>query len=64
MGDFGKVIGCLMWIACIAIALLMFGGILFFTERGVIESPTKITPEIRLTTDGKKIDTIYVYKVK
>ena len=26
----------------------------------VVSEP--ITPEIRLTTDGKKIDTVYVYK--
>ena len=29
-----------------------------------IESKVLIVPEIKLTTDGKTIDTIYVYKLK
>ncbi len=29
-----------------------------------IESKTKIEPAIKLTTDGKKVDTLYVYKIK
>lgn len=27
-----------------------------------IESKTIITPEIKLETDGKKVDTIYIYR--
>ena len=32
-------------------------------KEGVI-SNKKITPEIRLTTDGKTVDTLYIYKNK
>lgn len=29
-----------------------------------IQSTKPITPEKRLTTDGKRIDTLYIYKIK
>ena len=32
-------------------------------DRGVV-SHKKITPEIELTTDGKTVDTLYIYKWK
>jgi len=41
--------------------------ILFITQlsrNNVIKSKTLIKPEIELTTDGKIIDTIYIYKKK
>ena len=34
----------------------------FFFGQSVIESKTLINPEIKLHTDGKVIDTIYVYR--
>jgi len=41
---------------------LAIGSITFYKKEYV--SKTKIVPEIRLTTDGKKVDTLYVYKLK
>ncbi len=53
------------------ISIFVFIGYLVykFIELGnpkpiIIESKTKLTPEIKLHTDGKTIDTIYVYKQK
>lgn len=63
----GQAIGCLFWVAALALIISLGAGSyvaydFFSTEK--IESPNKIEPEIKLTTDGKKIDTIYVYKSK
>jgi hypothetical protein len=41
---------------------IIVGGIWHFADKDYIESKTIITPEIKLTTDGKKIDTLYIYK--
>lgn len=44
------------------IGTIITGSIWYFTSDDTIESKTIITPEIKLTTDGKKIDTIYIYR--
>ncbi len=36
----------------------------FLGEPEVIKTSKKITPEWRLITDGKKVDTLYIYKIK
>jgi hypothetical protein len=41
---------------------IIVGGIWYFTDKDYIESKTIITPEIKLTTDGKKVDTLYIYR--
>lgn len=51
----------------LAIGTFIVGGIIvgavwYFTDKDYIESKTIITPEIKLTTDGKKIDTLYIYR--
>lgn len=38
------------------------GGIWYFTKKDYIKSDSRITPELRLTTDGTTIDTIYIYR--
>lgn len=53
----------------IIVVSIAFGTIVYFVAKAMyktnkIESKTLIRPEIRLTTDGKKVDTIYVYKTK
>jgi hypothetical protein len=44
----------------IVITLMIVG--LTNSDELVVKKP--LTPEIRLATDGKKIDTLYVYKLK
>lgn len=38
------------------------GAAWIFTSKDYIESRVIIKPEIRLETDGKVIDTVYIYK--
>ena len=55
----GFIIGC----AFMAIVvILLFGLITNSDEKIVIRSSKKIIPEWQLTTDGKKVDTVYIYK--
>lgn len=68
-GNIGKLeaIGCLFTIGIAAVVgVLILGGYITFDwfKGDVIESPKRLTPEIRLTTDGKKVDTLYIYKLK
>lgn len=48
-------IGVLLWIICETATS---------TAEKRIETKELIQPEIRLTTDGKTVDTLYVYKTK
>lgn len=41
---------------------IIVGGFWLFTDKDYIESKTLIVPEIKLETDGKKIDTLYIYR--
>lgn len=46
---------------------ILLSGILFYCimpdeKDFVVKSPKRINPTIELTTDGKTIDTLYVYK--
>lgn len=63
--NIGKAIGGMLLflgIAGLVVGALIVGSIWFFTHDNNIESKKPITPEIKLTTDGKVVDTIYVYK--
>ena len=66
MESLGRAIGCQLqqqsWESQVIIA---FGGIwdMIFLKRNQ-KSPKRITPEIILTTDGKKVDTLFIYKKK
>lgn len=68
-GNIGKGIGTWLIIGFISLFVLIglglyFGGrALFYHKKPlVIESKKLIIPEIRLHTDGKVIDTVYIYK--
>jgi len=57
--------GCAM-LSCIILGLLLWIAVASLTENREekFESKEIVQPEKVLTTDGKKVDTIYVYKIK
>ncbi len=66
MEGLGKAIGCLFTIAIIGLIGIMGSGLYLsydYFREDTIESPKRITPEIKLTTDGKKVDTLFIYKI-
>jgi len=48
----------------LSIGIGVFIGKTIWDNDGYIESKAVIQPMIKLTTDGKKVDTLYVYKIK
>lgn len=67
MEGLGEALGCLATIAIVGIiSFILYTGYFIYDKTGVqtIESKIIIQPEIKLETDGKKIDTIYVYKFR
>jgi uncharacterized protein YpmB len=67
MEGIGQAIGCLVTIAIVGvIGVILLGGYLTFdlVKEDILESKKRLIPEIRLTTDGKKVDTLYIYKLK
>jgi len=67
MEGLGEALGCLATIAIVGIiSFILYTGYFIYDKTGVqtIESKVIVKPEIKLETDGKKIDTIYVYKFK
>lgn len=67
MEIFGSVLDALFrfLFVCMIIAILGLGYFLYtiLWPRGKrIESKELLVPEMRLTTDGKKVDTIYIYR--
>ena len=66
MGEgIGKVIMFLIFTAIIGSVLsVIFGMILIFNTTETIESKTKIQPDYRLEANGKRVDTVWVYKFK
>lgn len=67
MEGLGEALGCLATIAIIGIiSFILYTGYFIYDKTGVqtIDSKVIVKPEIKLETDGKKIDTIYVYKFK
>jgi len=52
-----------LFIRVIIIVFVITGGIsLFIFKKNYIKTKARIEPELLLTTDGKKIDTIYIYR--
>lgn len=51
-------------VGVVAILFCLFIGVktIFFPKKKEIVSKTRLIPEIRLKTDGKKVDTFYVYR--
>ena len=66
MGEnIGKAIMSLIIISLIFLVVSVVLGItLIFSSTKTIETKTKIQPDFRLETNGKKVDTIWVYKLK
>jgi cbb3-type cytochrome oxidase cytochrome c subunit len=66
MGEnIGKAIMTLIIISLICLAVsVVLGTTLIFNSTNTIESKTKIQPDFRLEVNGKKVDTIWVYKLK
>ena len=66
MGEnIGKAIMFLITTALICLVVSIVLGItLIFNTTNTIESKTKIQPDFRLESSGKKLDTIWVYKLK
>lgn len=67
MDGLGEAFGCLITIAIVGIiSFFLYTAYFIYDKTGTqtFESKVIIHPEIKLETDGKKIDTIYVYKFK
>ena len=66
MGEgIGNAIMGLFIMAIIGILLsIIFGIKLIFNTSKPIESKTKIQPDYRLEADEKKVDTIWIYRIK
>lgn len=63
----GQVLGFLLLSAIVcAVLALSFGGYILYHSTGeqIIESKTIVEPDYRLEANGKKIDTVYIYKFK
>jgi len=54
----------ILFVFGLSIGIGVFIGKTIWDNDGYIESKAVIQPMIKLTTDGKKIDTLYVYKIK
>ena len=50
------------WLFILLVLLIGYVIYSLFTNSNTIKSTKLITPEIRLITDGVKVDTIYIYK--
>ena len=63
-GIFQGVAIIVIFVFVLAISIGIFIGKDIWDNGDFIESKTVIQPMIKLTTDGKKVDTLYVYKIK
>lgn len=53
----------------LVLVAIFFGTCIYFAAdkflgNTTLESKTRLVPEIRLHTDGKTVDTIFIYKLK
>lgn len=67
MDSLGQILAGLFVIAILGIvSFIGFSIYIFYDKSGeqIYESKIIVQPEIKLQTDGKKIDTLYVYKFK
>lgn len=59
----GEAIGCLLWIAGLAVAFVIGLSIyIWFTREPVVRSKHPIQPSIELEINNNQVDTIYVYR--
>lgn len=63
-GLFTAIALLIVFVFTLSIGIGILIGKTVWDNGGFIESETVIQPMIKLTTDGKKIDTLYVYKIK
>lgn len=63
-GIFQGVATLVIFVFVLAISIGIFIGKDIWDDGDFVESKTVIQPMIKLTTDGKKVDTLYVYKIK
>lgn len=49
-------------VVAVVITALIMGSIWYFTSSSEIKSEKRLTPTIELTTDGKTVDTLFIYK--
>ena len=66
MEGIGQAMRCLVTIAVAGVigVFLLVSYVTFDWFKGdTIKSSKRINPEIQLTTDGKKVDTVFIYKV-
>lgn len=63
-GIFQGVATLVIAVFVLAISIGIFIGKNIWDDGDFVESKTVIQPMIKLTTDGKKVDTLYVYKIK
>jgi hypothetical protein len=61
--DFTGALITLAVIIALIVGAITWGATYFSTKKKEIVVSSPMVPEIRLTTDGKKIDTVYVYKI-
>lgn len=55
-----------LFVYCLACFMSFFVGLGFAGgfDEPVVKSETPLSPQIELTTDGKTVDTLYVYKIE
>ena len=67
MGPVGKGFGEVLIMLIVFVAIIVGGavwGIGKLTQPKEYVFKKRLVPELRLTTDGKKVDTVFVYKIK
>jgi hypothetical protein len=63
-GIYQSVATIVIFVFLLAVGIGVFIGKTIWDNGGYIESKSVIQPMIKLTTDGKKVDTLYIYKIK
>lgn len=63
-GLFNAMAVVVVFIFMLAIGIGVFIGKTIWDDNGYIESKTRIEPMTKITIDGKKVDTLYIYKIK
>ena len=51
-----------MVVIAVIITIAIMGSIWYSTSPSEIKSEKRLTPTIELTTDGKTVDTLFIYK--
>jgi len=62
IGEF--ILGMFLLCAASVLSWIIYGVYLFYYDNDEFVSDKVLVPEIRLVTDGKVIDSVYVYKLE